>query len=91
MINAKPNLNGNTERDFFDAALQLSKAVTQVEEALGNMRANVFHGRNYQHIEDWQEKSARAGDDLQQAHAARAVATLQHFAQTVANKAMKSV
>jgi hypothetical protein len=90
MINAKPNLNGNSEKDFFDAALKLSQAITQVEEALGNMRANVFHGRNYQHITVWQMNSARAGDDSQQAHAARAVATLQSFAWTVANKAMES-
>ena len=87
-INARPNLNGNSEKDFFDAALQLSQAITAVEEALGNMRANVFHGRNYQHASD--DPYARHGDDTLVANATRGVATLQDLAQKVANRALES-
>ena len=65
MINARANLNGNSTKDFTNAALRLSKALAEVDEALANVRANVFHGRNYQTVPEHQRVSARAGDDLQ--------------------------
>ena len=88
MINATPNLNGNSEKDFFEAAAQLSQAVTAVEEALANIRANVFHGRNYQTIPDWQQRAARGGDDKQMEYAEKDVQRLYGLAKQIANKAL---
>ena len=88
MINASPNLNGNSTKDFTDAASELTDALNLVEEALGKIRSNVLHGRNYQHIPEWQIRSARAGDDSQQANAARAVATLKSFRNEIMAKAL---
>lgn len=88
MINATPNLNGNSEKDFFDAALQLSQAVTAVEEALANIRSNVFHGRNYQTIPEWQHRAALGGDDAQMEYASKAVQTLHGLAKQIAAKAL---
>jgi hypothetical protein len=92
MINAKPQLNGNSEKDFFDAALALSRATSEVEEALGGIRANVFHGRNYQAQDagwtDFQQNSARKGDAMQMENALKAVRELQAFAKAIADKAL---
>ena len=88
MINARPNMNGNSEKDFFDAAVKLSEAIGAVEEALANIQSNVLHGRNYQTIPDWQQNSALGGDDAQMKHARKQVSELQYFAQQVANRAM---
>lgn len=89
MINAKPQLNGNPEKDFMDAALKLSQAIGQVEAALQNINANVFHGRNYQHIPEWQEAAARGGDDTQMKFAYEAVSKLQYLAKQIADKALE--
>lgn len=88
MINATPNLNGNSEKDFFEAAAQLSQAVTAVEEALANIRANVFHGRNYQTIPEWQQRSARGGDDMQMEQAQKDARSLYALAKQIADKAL---
>lgn len=48
MINARPNLNGNTPKDFNQRALRLSKALATVEAELQEIGAEVCHGRNYQ-------------------------------------------
>lgn len=89
MINASPNLNGNSAKDFADAALELDAALDLVEKALGKIRANVFHGRNYQHISVWQMESARTGDDLQQTHAVKSLDELKRFKQAVLSKAIE--
>lgn len=49
-IYARPNLNGNSPRDFRDAALKLHRGIEQIEEALRDIGANVVHGRNYQTV-----------------------------------------
>lgn len=91
MINATPNLNGNSDKDFMDAALKLSQAVTAVEEALANIQSNVFHGRNYQTIPEWQQRAARGGDDKQMEYARKDVERLYGLAKQIANKVMEGV
>lgn len=48
MINATPNLNGNTDEDFHNAAQKLHDAAMCVEAALITVRTHVLHSRNYQ-------------------------------------------
>lgn len=88
MINATPNMNGNSEKDFVEAAVRLSQAVTAVEEALANIRSNVFHGRNYQTIPDWQHRAARSGDDLQMEYAQKDAQRLHALAKQIMDKAL---
>ena len=52
MINARPNLNGNTSQDFSKAAQELQDASKVLETALANAYGSVFHGRNYQTFND---------------------------------------
>lgn len=48
MVNARPNLNGNTPKDFNQRALRLSKALATLEAEINEIAAEVCHGRNYQ-------------------------------------------
>jgi len=86
MINPTPNLNGNSAKDFTDAAVALSKALDAVNDALSNIRANVFHGRNYQTVRDAQVKSARDGDDLQLLLATKHVGEIRYLATQIVGK-----
>ena len=52
MINARPNLNGNTSQDFSKVARELQDASKVLETALANAYGSVFHGRNYQTVND---------------------------------------
>ena len=88
MINARPNLNGNSAKDFADAASQLNAMLDLVEDALKCVQSNVFHGRNYQTIPDWQQRSARAGDDVQMKAAWKNLSELRYLYQQIAARAL---
>ena len=48
MISARPNLNGNTRRDFADAYKAVLNAIDAVKDAATEIAQNVTDGRNYQ-------------------------------------------
>lgn len=50
MIHARPNLNGNTRRDFGDAYKALIEAQKAIKAARAAVMENVANGRNYQHL-----------------------------------------
>jgi len=52
MINAKPQINGNSRSDFVAAYKALTKAIAAVEDATSLLYQNVLNGRNYQHLAD---------------------------------------
>ena len=47
MIHARPNINGNTARDFELAANELHYALRAVDDAIARIQTDVVHGRNY--------------------------------------------
>jgi len=49
-INARPNLNGNTQEDFGEAYTALTDAMKAIDLASSKLNSNVLHGRNYQHL-----------------------------------------
>jgi hypothetical protein len=68
-INSRPGLNGNSPKDYVEAAGILLDAAATVEAALRAM-TEILHGRNYQHVRgDFDALDARNQDVL----AARAV------------------
>ena len=52
MINARPQLNGNTPDDFASAYAALLEANLAIEAAYKVLSANVVNGRNYQHAQN---------------------------------------
>jgi predicted transcriptional regulator len=48
MIKARPNLNGNSKKDFEDLAWYLHNATDLLENVLKDINSQVLHGRNYQ-------------------------------------------
>lgn len=50
MLNARPQLNGNTKADFIQAYEDLELARDAIAKAIRRLQTNVLHGRNYQHI-----------------------------------------
>lgn len=62
MIRAKPNLNGNTAKDF-QAVID---SFTDAMEAVGNARrllmGDVLNGRNYQHLPNSEAVDSSVGD-----------------------------
>jgi hypothetical protein len=48
MINARPNINGNTSEEFTAAARQLHNAAKAVREAVSLIKRDIMDGRNYQ-------------------------------------------
>lgn len=50
MINARPNLNGNTPEDFRAAAMKIHDAAVLLQEAIQDAQY-VIHGRNYQTVD----------------------------------------
>ena len=48
MIDARPNINGNTPEEFTAAARQLHNAAKVVREAIPLIKRDVMDGRNYQ-------------------------------------------
>ncbi len=52
MINAKPQINGNSRADFASAYKALTQAIAAIEDATSLLGQNVLHGRNYQHLAD---------------------------------------
>jgi hypothetical protein len=80
-LNARPHSNGNQRSDFVDAYKALTAALDAVNEAHSLIRANVIHGRNYQHL---------AGSDAQQAlNDDKRLAFGHHVAATDAIKAIQ--
>lgn len=75
-INARPNINGNTPKNFQDAALALSDAISDAEKAISHIRSEVMNLRNYQHIEGEQMYSARDEDILSMVDVRKALDTL---------------
>ena len=49
-LNARPHLNGNSPDDFRGAARALTGAAAALEPVLAEMRAEITHPRNYQHL-----------------------------------------
>lgn len=47
-IHARPNLNGNSPKDFVDQALELKQTLHALDKQLTDLQSSVFHGRNYQ-------------------------------------------
>ena len=47
MPHFKPNLNGNTPDDIRNDLIAANLALFKAREALGQLRANTCHGRNY--------------------------------------------
>lgn len=60
-VNARPNLNGNSPRDFREAALAVNNAAIAMKTLVASKVGECFHGRNYQTLAD--PKAARAEDD----------------------------
>lgn len=48
MISARPNINGNTRRDFADAYNAVNDAIYEIQRAASEVFVNVADGRNYQ-------------------------------------------
>ena len=61
-INARPGPNSNDKREFCAAALGLQEAINQTAMALNNIRAEIMHGRNYQHCHETDWRQARQWD-----------------------------
>ncbi len=57
MIYATANNNGNSNKDFVEAYTALTEAIKAQQDALTLLRQNVFHGRNYQTVENPTDKS----------------------------------
>jgi hypothetical protein len=83
-VHARPCLNGNSPRDFLHAAHRLREAATGVEEALGNVRANVFHGRNYQTYAQAMVEPQRKLDSLLMEHAVQCARDLIRLSDAIA-------
>lgn len=56
-INARAGMNGNSVHDLFDVYHDISVIQEMLDNLEGKFRANVVHGRNYQHLD------ATAADD----------------------------
>ena len=50
MIYARPNLNGNSPKDFDTLAEDLDRSVSDLYDALVSIRGTLLHGRNYQTV-----------------------------------------
>lgn len=61
-LNARPHRNGNQRSDFLDAYKALTAALDALHEASGLIRANVIHGRNYQHLDGSEAQNALNDD-----------------------------
>ena len=80
-INARPHINGNTARDFADAAIALSDALSDVHHALYRINADVLNSRNYQHlpeVENWNARDEDFGVAAEVALAYRLLRSYEH-------------
>jgi hypothetical protein len=50
MLNARPQLNGNTVEDFANAYVALTEATAAINRAAKVVMSDVVNGRNYQHL-----------------------------------------
>lgn len=66
-----PNLNGNTPDDIRDDLYNAMGALSKAREALGQLRANTCHGRNYR------DQDGRRADLLQINQLAAQIETFQ--------------
>ena len=78
-IKARPHINGNTARDFTDAALALSDALSDVQDALSRINADVLNSRNYQHLPPVENWNARDEDVAVAAEVALAYRLLRSY------------
>jgi hypothetical protein len=62
-MHARPNINGNTRADFERAHNNLTVAYVALSTALKDLRMDVLHGRNYQHLPP-DEARAHLEEDL---------------------------
>lgn len=51
MLHARPQSNGNMPRDFYNTGTELMGAARKMQRLLAETRAEIMHGRNYQHVE----------------------------------------
>lgn len=51
-INARAGINGNSLQDFFNVYLEITMIQDLIDNLEGQLRANVVHGRNYQHLNE---------------------------------------
>ena len=51
MIHARPNLNGNTVKDFQAVIDSFTDAMAAVRNARSLLMGDVLNGRNYQHLD----------------------------------------
>ena len=84
MLAARPNLNGNSAEDFRRAGLRLLAAREAVAAALGAVRTDVLHGRNYQTVPFDRRAAGIAADRQLLEEAARAVVALDRLAAGIA-------
>jgi hypothetical protein len=49
-LSARPNINGNTRRDFADAYKAIADARRAMQAAAAKVLGDVANGRNYQHL-----------------------------------------
>jgi hypothetical protein len=61
-IKARPHLNGNRPEDFERHARAIYQAASKLQTALIEARAEVMHGRNYQHREPAKARVERDAD-----------------------------
>jgi len=52
MMQARPNLNGNTSEAFLDALNTLALTTSRARAALNEVRCTCTHGRNYQTVQE---------------------------------------
>ena len=48
-IQARPNMNGNTAKDFRDAGIEINEIAQDVKSRIRNILCEPLNGRNYQH------------------------------------------
>ena len=51
-LNAKPNLNGNTEEDFANVYVQFNRLLLDIHTIHTTMQMVILNSRNYQHTHE---------------------------------------
>jgi len=59
-IQARPNINGNTAKDFRDAGIEINEIAQDVKSRIRNILCEPLNGRNYQHDQSLQQLGRRA-------------------------------
>lgn len=58
MINARPNINGNSAEDFSQAGRDIFALAGDLKQKLVNARAELLNGRNYNSVQDALKREA---------------------------------